>query len=572
MELMFSKNKKLSMALAVIIVCAALFLILFNHWEMSSESWGYWLFARVFAESGRFVISDRAPLYTLYLNLFRWLDYPLSVITEHIISSLIVILALVAFCRRYVGIWLSLIASLLWLPFIQTMEPPVQKFALAFSCLAVVLRLKKEKRLWFVISYAMLGIAYLFRSTYLILILIFALWDICKNLKRLRLKAFTEALRPRLGDWPLFIVIGLCIYFLAFQSPHRWNNAFFTTTTWFPTNGKTLTEGAFLQHCNWEYIKTKYGTYKGKDFYFTNQELFGQANTVLGAIRANPQFMAKRIMKNAKSIIPVAVDVTKLHAIYLKLQPKLKFSVGWFCLFSLIAILYGAFRQGRNESLVLFFIGSILIISTSLLLLPKDRYMFPLIPLFIFSAYWYGLNSARVIERIFRIKNIKNWPIFISVFLFLILFSSGITDWQKIICNFTDDIRKGDVRILESRPYSMKASFMKLIPLVEESKGIMVFEHTFVASFIQVPLERVFDIMEIPPFGSLDNSVYKGLTPKRINCLLISRNLINEVGIATNSQLRYENYIKPYAEKLKSLGAKVYRIEEFGDVVILPSS
>ena len=43
---------------SIIAVC----LTMFSNWEMSPESWGYWYFARVFAETGRFIVLSRSPL------------------------------------------------------------------------------------------------------------------------------------------------------------------------------------------------------------------------------------------------------------------------------------------------------------------------------------------------------------------------------------------------------------------------------------------------------------------------------------------------------------------------------
>jgi hypothetical protein len=132
------------------------------------------------------------------------------------------------------------------------------------------------------------------------------------------------------------------------------------------------------------------------------------------------------------------------------------------------------------------------------------------------------------------------------------------------------DVRQGDVRVMENRPYSMKASFEALSPLVKDCRGIMVFENTFVGAFMDVPLYKIYDVMEIPPFGRLGDPVYQGLSAERIDCVLVSHSLATEIGIATNSQIRYENYIKPYIEQLQARGAVTYKIDRFGEAIILP--
>ena len=120
----------------IIVVC----LTMFSSWEMGGETWCYWYFARVFAETGGFIVPDRSPLYTLYLNLFTWLPYPASVTAEYLVTTSITVIALVAFFRSYLGIWLALLAACIWIPYLQMNEPPVQKLALASSLVAVLLR------------------------------------------------------------------------------------------------------------------------------------------------------------------------------------------------------------------------------------------------------------------------------------------------------------------------------------------------------------------------------------------------------------------------------------------------
>ena len=89
---------------------------------------------------------------------------------------------------------------------------------------------------------------------------------------------------------------------------------------------------------------------------------------------------------------------------------------------------------------------------------------------------------------------------------------------------------------------------------------------------MNVPLDRVYDVWEIPPFGQLGESVYDGLRPDRVDCVLVSDSLTTVVGYATNCQIRYQNYVKPYVEQLQDVGARTYEIQGFGKAVILPKS
>ena len=117
----------------VALTLAASVLILFGGYEVGGEGWSYWLWAKVFAEDGTFNVSSRSAIYALYLNAFVWLGYPASVTVEHLVSGLIVVAATVTLLRSYMGLGLEFLAALLWLPFLQTAEPHVQKLALALA-------------------------------------------------------------------------------------------------------------------------------------------------------------------------------------------------------------------------------------------------------------------------------------------------------------------------------------------------------------------------------------------------------------------------------------------------------
>lgn len=585
---MRGKSNKFGMVIAGFLVVVGIALTLFRHWEPSGESWGYWFFARIFAETGKFVIIDRSPLYALYLNMFRWLGYPSEVVVEYVVTSLIVVVSLIILFRRYVGLFWAVFAVFLWIPFFQVAEPPVQKLALAFSCLAIAVRDMKVSRFRLAISYTLLGFAYMLRCTYIVFILIFAIWDSVKIFRQKNLKSFLATTRPKLCYWPILLILILLIWFNVMQFPHPWNNAWVgATTTWFPCKGKTLADASFIQNYNWEYISYKYGTFKDKDFYFTNQELFDGASDMIGAIRANPRFVATQIVRNIKKNFHMAVSFTMLPHVIYKIKKTFHMTARFtilppvFCkiLFSVpfvFIILYGAFRACKNESMVLFLIANIFLIGTVIISLPKTRYMHPLIPILILSAFWYGkqarniLTKSRVSSQLtHRLFSIIGYLIIPFVFIF---FSNGLMCWKAIIGDIISDVRDNKIKIMERRPYSLKASFELLQPLIRNCNGVLSLESTFIGAFMDIPVCKIYDIWEIPPFGYFGNSSYDGLHPDRIDCVLVSHNLATNIGCATNYQIRYQNYIMPYARRLKEKGAKVYEIEGFGQAVIYRNS
>ncbi len=559
---MAKDRSKFQVGMAAAAILLAMGLTLFAHWEPSQESWGYWLFARISTETGEFIVPGRSPLYTLYLNLFRWMGYPLAVSVEYIATALVTIVALMVLFRRYLSLpWLTL-AVLLWIPFFQISEPPVQKLALACACLAVALRDISVDRFRLSLSYALLVLAVMFRNTYSILLGIFVVWDVVRVLKEKGFKGFLGSVFPQRQDWPIAVVVILFVWFGAMQSHDRWNNAQVSSTQWFPGNSKSLSDAAFFQHFNAEYIRSTYGAAKDKDYYATNQELFKGATTMKEAVLANPKFVIKQMLLNLKRAFIIAVKFTLLPSVFYEKIPqgsRLWYLVHPFITLPLaLGILYGAFRACESKMMTLFLIGNLILIGTSILALPKERYMYPLIPILILSACWW----ARQLQNVRALSVCRQ----VVVPAVLILFSSGLIGWGAMAADIAKDLGTKEIHVLESRPYSMKASLKSIEPLIQNCQGILSGEHTFFAAFTKMPLSKLYDIWEIPPFKSSD---YDGLRPERIDCVLLYPGFSTDVGMGTNQLVRYENYIKPYVRRLLDSGARIYDLEKYGQVIIL---
>lgn len=613
------------------IAIVAVFLTMFQSWEPSPESWGYWYFARVFAETGRFIVLDRSPLYILYLNLFTWMPYPTSVTVEYLVTTSITVIAIIAFFRPYIGIWLALLAACIWIPYLQTAEPPVQKLALACSLVAVLLRSGKADRFRLAASYAFLILACLFRQTYILLIIVFLASDILRTMRGSGIKTWFFW-RPKLtSDWPIILVIGLVLWSLSFQSPSPWNNIWYSNTEWFPFDGKSMTSSGAIGSFNCLYIQLKYGTFEGHDFYFTNREAFDGATNLMGAILANPQMIFKIIIFNLKNLLP-----TIMGTIWLP-KTGITFIDYFFLVILFVGIIYGAFRAARDLPIKLLLFASLALVGVMVIAIPKWRYIFPMIPIFIMAASWYGTVLASFLKKTYPSTKtlLKNIALAAFAFGILLLFvylirdhsikslhstlllagsifsfacacmalavarfakarlsaemsrfvlalptmlllgwfsASNIPIWAKIPHEVVKDFGSGQLRFLEyrySEAASMKAAYPTLVQITKNCRGIMTGEALFLGAFLKIPLTKVYDPWEIPPFGQLNNSPYKGLNPDRIDCILVNPWLTTSVGQGTNIQIRYQNYIKPYVNQLKSMGAVIYEVPYFGQAVVL---
>lgn len=537
----------------MILIPFFVFASLFLRWEPSTETWGYWLFSRILSETGRFVVTDRSPLYTIYLIPFRLISFPYSLYIENIVTTSFLLIILVQFFKQYMRMSLALFASIIWLPFIQTAEPPVQKLALAFTLLAVMIRQRIDNRYYRAWFYSLLGFAYLFRVTYAPLLLFFALVDIFMLLKNSRGR-FLRILFPTLKtDWPIALPVCLFLLFTLLQSPHKWNSATFSSSQWFVYKTKGIAITSFY---NKDYINENYRAIPYRDIYFTNSQLFGNETTFMGAVKTNPKFLYSHFRKYFSEFFILANDLTRI-------KRGLKFFV-LICLGALLA------TKGKITRL-LFFGIIITLIGISTITPPAHRYLIPLIPIYVVSMTWYG----KLITKILLLP-IRKYPLHNKVFVFVsiavtsvlyVFVSGGIT-----LPLVKKSVLAGETKLMQfmttdPTSYSLTASFPAFSTLTKACHGIMSLEYPFIAAFVS-PLYTVYDVFEIPPFGTYANSQYDGLRPERINCLFISNAHVLGEGTPTNHRIRYKQYIKPYEDFLISQGAKKIDIDSYGYAVI----
>jgi hypothetical protein len=500
------------------------------------------------------------------------MGYPTSVTIEHIITLFIVTISLIVLFKKLFGIKGAIFAALLWLPFLNTLEPPVQKLGLAFLCFGVALRDSKyESKIYY--SYILFIIAYLFRSVYLLPLFIFAVWDMIKLLQKGNLLKKLSKFRFKYKYILLFLILGVIFWFGVNQSSSPFNNIFTSTSTWIPGNDKSLFEGAFIQNYNEHYIINNNLPYEDIDFYFTNKELFNGETSVKGAILANPTFVIKQVIINIKDFMLNVASLTILLPLSLPSSPYFsgipKIIIIILATFMTLSIIYGSFKATeRKDNLRLMVIGLLFPVAVYLTIRIQLRDLVLLIPIMILCAFWYATKLYSFSKNKFKKINMLFY-----LMIFLIIFSLGVYMWGMLGKDIINDIQNRDFNILEIQhkdaPTSMKASYDNIRPLIKDCKGIISLEHTFVGAFMDIPINRVYDIWEIPPFGNLNHSDYKGLNPSRIDCILMSNELMKATAFSTNPKIRYNNYIKPYFLKLVDDGAKVYKIDHYGYVLIL---
>lgn len=566
--------------LTVLILIVAIFSTLLLPWEPSTETWGYWVFSRILVETGRFIVPDRSPLYTLYLIPFHIFNYPYSVYLETVITTFLCVAAFIGFLKKYIGLPLAIIGTLVWLPFIVISEPSVQKLALACVSLALYIRETYKSRFVNALFYTLLLFAYFFRLTYGPVIFFFVAYDLYKQIRKSHGRMSTLFRVSIKTDWPLLIPIALYLSFVLFQSPHPWNATTFSSTQWFPS-AKKIPMTYFL---NQIYIQENYYSLEKPDIYFSNKLLFGDAQTIVGALRVNSHFILSHVGQNLLGFLSIFSGLTVIQPWLSQFPNSNLFHVMLF-----IMISYGALMAVPKTTKIYF----IAIICTLLLgftiSLTSPRYLFSLIPIYIISMWWYGktfinlllflLPANKFIAHVRRVSTVV-----LTGLLFIVSgngeaahYWNASLGWSGIINSLVALPEKHTITLLTSTStdptaISMHTSFSVLEKLSQQCHGIMTMEYPFIGAFMHIPLSYVYDIWEIPPFGSYGDRTYTDLRPDRINCLFVSRGLSMGEGKPTNNRIRYLSYIKPYEDVLMSQKARRYTIPSYGYAVILPET
>jgi hypothetical protein len=390
---------------AVLSICIVVVLTMLLHQEPGGETWGYWSFADELYNEGKFIIQSRSPLYVLYLQLFYWAGFPFFVYMEWIITSLITGFSLYLLLRIQLSEWVSILAVVVWLPFIRYSEPPVQSLALAMTCIAFVIRSNSlnldSDRSAITASYTFLIMAYMFRTTYILLLILVVLYDIWNCYKLKGFKNIFINIMPTLRDWHLLTVLTFFVVSSLLVSQHPWNNAWFATTTWLPVSGEhtSLVYSGFIQLINLHYIEFMYGHSTSHDIYFTNKELFGDATTFLSAFFSNYEFVIWHWWRNILNLIELTSNFN-LFTNSIALIPWVGGLIGT------ILLLYGAIKSAvSNNQIFLLLIATILMIGSTVIGMPKMRYMVPAVPFLILSAYWYSSAITNVVlPKVFATK------------------------------------------------------------------------------------------------------------------------------------------------------------------------
>jgi hypothetical protein len=494
-------SKKELVECAVLSVLIGLVLVLSPSFA-EGEKGGYWFFSRMIAEHLKFSIPDRSPLYATLLIPFVKLGAPLGFYLEYFIGSVI---GAFSFCliTRKSSRWMMAICLIGFVLFARISDPPVEWYGMACVNFGYYLFLRGR----LLQSFLLFFVAYLFRGVYLafpvfFIIYSFRLYPAVVVLKNAALAALAPA--------------ALLLVFELNQSHHPLNNAYVAEMSYFPGHDSGLTSAAFIQSMNWRYNEKR--NLLSSDFYFTQKEIFGNATTISGMIRANPHAVlgiwarnAKEFVSGLAGLVPgkplkIAFALLLAAAVFVRRRPRR--AIPW----------------ADYEPALVFALAAIPAIGIVIFFLPAPRYLVPVIP-----VIWIAVDAIGVNPSLFRWQSLRSADgsaLIRAAAVVLVALSSAVLFAR----NYTRALK----RPVE---FAQEVAWLNSNIAAHDCSTVTFGRNApMYGAFIDYPEERDRTIFALPPFKATVD----------LDCVVVDDQLREAPGnTSTNDKLRYDLYIAP---------------------------
>ncbi len=288
-------------------LAVGLYLLAPRFWEPGAESWKNWESARILHETGGFGVLHHGALYSLYLQFWLLFEYPVSMVTEHIVTRFFLVTCVFLLIRRFLPSSLALALTFAWIPSLWIVEAGTR--AVGIGCVSLYFSRERDSVWNRGIVPLSLGAGALCDTScipFLIGHAIVAGYE-CFVARRVS---------PRLGAiGPLKVAkCGLLILALAavlLQSERTDNTVHGFVYPWVPVPQKEIFSVAVFSYANWKYVEANFprDQWFQHDWYHTHEQIFGDATTLLGAVLNNPGHMLKLVAINALGLTRMPLNL-----------------------------------------------------------------------------------------------------------------------------------------------------------------------------------------------------------------------------------------------------------------------
>jgi len=387
----------------------ALFLLAPRYWEPGGESWGTWASARVLSESGEYPPLSKGPVYVLYLLLFQWIDYPLSIRLEHIATHLFCYAAIYWMLRSVLPRLYAFLLTCVWIPLLAVTEGGGAIAGMGF--LALYLRGGKCGGLATGYFPPLLGLAGLCHNVYLPFLLGHTIGMLIEKVRRKQPFSGFFPLVGREKRLPLAVNTALLILLLfsaAFPVQHpRFNNHMMIDAAYAPEPlADNMTTSFFhLGTYKWMMRNVPPAERIYHDWYLNQEKAFGDSQNILEAMVKKPRTVIENFVENLHGVnrLPIFFltgDTTTITLL----------SVNFFLLIFMLASLAGLFlhlwRLHLLSVVCSIAFGTLAVIGALLLTSFNHRYIMTLLPV--------GLLVVAHMDKGFQLANEKTLSALVS--------------------------------------------------------------------------------------------------------------------------------------------------------------
>lgn len=562
------------------------------------------------------------PLYDLYLLFFTFLPFPISINLEFIITHIFAIFCLKKLLDRYSPWWVSWTIVTAWIPYLCIFESTKYVAGAGFLCLHFSLPIdsKWRKNLFppYLIASIMCSQGYVFFYIGHLVGTIIVWFSSKQQLVFPKLKLnkifFVQAL--------LFLIIIISMFL---QSPRKDNNPFMIDSAYYPVPSNSHMTIAFFQIENFLYTTRNYPEAKWKtlDWYDSNQEVFGGAQTIFQAIKFRPKVVLQNVLANLNDLKGVpAFFITGQFA--LKHVSAKNFVVKVFSFLLVLFAIYFHLRklmQDRKSAplSISLLLGGLSLVVAILLTWVNFRFFMQLLPFFVVfwgettldSQVWqsdYNKLKQHKLTKIIasfllliflggmlfphKVFPQGNWITSFNFLLMMvpILFMIGpesILKYKKMIGGFCivlvvslvltsfswpkgiegqiKNIFNGHSFLNQSSPVSYTSSYQALRPYIQNSKRFISNEENLFEGLYDLGLDKAIMSTALPP-QSIDKQIALNMLAE-LDLILVSKAWATDsYEIGTQDLYKYQIHVKPFLEEQVKKGTwKCDRIEWYGE-------
>lgn len=566
-------------------------------WEITGETWKAWKCARILQETGEHSAFSMGPLYYTYLIFFKLFPYPFSINLEFIVTHLFALTGLFCLLRskfKKSWAWWLLIA---WYPYLAMFEST--KYVAGAGLLALHFSLHENHPYKRGLIPPWLALAVLCNQGYLFFWIGHILGEIISLIAK---KTTIQFKFNKILIVKLFIVLFIS-WVAVKQSPRPDNNPFMLDSKYYPVPVKSHLNAAFFQMGNFRYVTQHYpeSVWMEKDWYLTNTEAFGGAQSILEAIKLAPANVINNFKLNlsdAKNLPPFlifgmsALSVPTKEFIIFKLMAIL------FWIIAITYLFYKNFKQREFSTILSLSLGSMSLLTAMMLTWFNIRYMVQLLPvIFLLFLYFYDLTKDLKVDRPLNLVS-KAFKVFgvVSFFLGFVLspwyfaqaglllllvlsikkrgqlFKDLAVIYLSVIiftsCNWPNGLKDHlsktfnfNYFLASDSVVSFNRAYSQIFKELEGKNKILSNDSIWMQSFAPVEMNKFTNPMEFPPLPTKDEENL--LTS--FDAIFINQSWeTQKYAVATQEGLRYQKFVRPYLESHPTIKCKP--IEHYGKV------